>query len=307
MKTPLQPLNHLEVFHGEASAALARVYARIDAPFCQPNWSLTGHIQGPYRHDAHTLPTTTPLVPHKAGASLLAEAVIPDPCGWAPTAPNVYQLSVTLRDGETLIQQRQVTTGIRALGTAGPDIFRQGKRCVFRAVEAITADIDDWNDWQSTQATMLVTSPSQELVQQATALGVPLIVQLPNHLPTMEQQLHELAHWPSISLVYTDTDQPMIPKPQQRFPNLLFAQRVDFNNLKPPTLAEWCQVVLWDVGDRPNVDLLIPAMQTTMPVLAIRRRAMKSTMLEDRAECDRLQADLAHIVDCAGYLIMKKK
>ena len=58
---------------------------------------LTGTLAGPSCLYAKTLQATFSLVDRGPGESLLAEAIVPEPCFWTPEMPQLYQADVQLR------------------------------------------------------------------------------------------------------------------------------------------------------------------------------------------------------------------
>ena len=300
----INPFERVEIFHGEATPAAARIYARLDTTAGQPGWKLSGHIKGPYRADAHTLPATISLQPCPTGETLLAAAVIPDPCPWTPETPSLYQLDLQLCAQQNVIDRRRWVTGIRGLGARGPHLYRHGKRWVMRAVESPTVKVTNWPVWKSTAAAMAVEPRTEELVSTSSRLGVPLIVKLPKSLDQMESLLYDVAHWPSVTVVYVESGAPMISDPRRRFPNLLFAKRFRMN--QPVILSDWTQVVLYDMHTPDQFARAVAGCREELPVVAVREIADKADLEEARSECDRLQRDLAGTLDCAGYLVAKR-
>lgn len=306
---PNNLLECVEIFHGEATPAVARLYVRLDTDNSQSGWSLAGQVKGPYRTDAHTLPATTPLVPCATGESLLAMAVIPDPCAWTPETPSMYQLDLQLHVPQERVMERQIVTGIRGLGARGPNLFRHGKRWVVRALESPTGEITNWTAWQSNASMMVVDPVTETLVteaflSQASKMGVPLVVKLPPSLQEMESLLCAISHWPAVSVVYVDTGSPMIVEPQRRFPNLLFAERFCGNQKILP--APWAQLVLCDVQSVEEFSMAISDCRETSPIVAVREIVQETSFEGVRSECDQLQRDLAGVLDCAGYLVLKQ-
>jgi hypothetical protein len=116
MKTPPLarfPLEQLEVFFGRATPAEARVYARIPAAGLPAGTRLTGSVRGPHSAHSKTLPAAFPLVDRGPGSTRVAEAVVPDPCFWAPDAPFLYEVRVSLEVGGQDWAQAEQILGIR--------------------------------------------------------------------------------------------------------------------------------------------------------------------------------------------------
>ena len=94
-------LSSLAIFYGDLTVAQAYVYARLPRPAEDSGLSLVGQVRGPRCLQAETLPVTSPLVDLGPGSTLLARAVIPDPCFWSPDLPAIYDVTLNLlRDQE---------------------------------------------------------------------------------------------------------------------------------------------------------------------------------------------------------------
>jgi hypothetical protein len=90
-------LDELLVFHGEASAALGRVYARLAVTEEVAGCELAGRVVGPRCRWAKTLPAVSKMIAVKSGGDeggLLAEAIVPDPCFWSDEVPMLYDVHV---------------------------------------------------------------------------------------------------------------------------------------------------------------------------------------------------------------------
>jgi len=105
-------ITDLEIFPGEASDALARVYVRLPRP-AGSEATLAGKVSGPYSESARTLPAEFPLRELDPGSMLLAEAIITEPCFWTLDAPFLYRVSVELRDKSQVIAAHEELWALR--------------------------------------------------------------------------------------------------------------------------------------------------------------------------------------------------
>src|SRR5581483_7611944 len=96
-----EPFKNLSVFFGDANSAEARVYARLPMTPELAGCRLTGYVVGPSNAYTQTLSAKLPLWDRGAGASIVAEAIVPDPCGWTPASPFQYRVDVALLRGAT--------------------------------------------------------------------------------------------------------------------------------------------------------------------------------------------------------------
>src|SRR5689334_19006876 len=127
-------LTNLDVFYGDLTVAQGYVYARLPRPLDDAGLSLAGYVRGPRCLLAETLPVSTSLVDLGAGPTLLARALIPDPCFWSPDLPAIYDVVVELRRGSETIATERREIGLRALGVRGRCFYLDGKKWVLRGV-----------------------------------------------------------------------------------------------------------------------------------------------------------------------------
>src|SRR5438094_7468200 len=106
-----------EIFYGATNPAATHVYVRWrpDPPGSALGLKLAGVVRGPFSQLARTLPATVPLADQGPGESLLARAVLPDPCYWTPGAPYLYTVEVEVRDGRRAVAQAKQMLGVRPL------------------------------------------------------------------------------------------------------------------------------------------------------------------------------------------------
>ncbi len=110
----------LEIFFGGAADALARVYARFGGASAGGPLRLVGTLRGPACQYAQTLPANYPFVDQGPGPSLLAAAVVPEPCFWTPDMPHTYRAELRLERAGQVVARAERTVGIRPLGRTRP-------------------------------------------------------------------------------------------------------------------------------------------------------------------------------------------
>ena len=118
--------DRLELFFGEAADALAHVYARLRGSDSQSQLQLTGTLRGPSCRYAKTLQATFSLADRGPGNSLLAEAIVPEPCFWTPEMPQLYQGDIQLRRRGEILAHTSRIFGIRRLGAQRQKLLFDG-------------------------------------------------------------------------------------------------------------------------------------------------------------------------------------
>lgn len=338
-------LDGLELFYGAASNNLARIYARVAAngAFHEPyqELSLSGFVRGPECEYSRTLPATSPLVAQAPGESLLAQAIVPDPCFWTPDVPSRYQVQVELRRGKAVIDTVERELAIRNFGPRGKSLFLEGKRWVLRGVHVeqctphAPREVDsddpggqphklpsrelanrphaereeyiDLTAWREARAAMIVASPSDELCRQATRLGVFLVALVGGTDDEIIAELRNLTRFGAVAVAIVQSREIPASVLRSAAPNLVLAQGIGGDS-----------AIL--LGDRPNYFVYSGAEMAFVemhdserfagrvnncpyPVVAWRPIQKPISISEARAAIDDLQRDLAPYGDYAGYLV----
>jgi hypothetical protein len=312
-------LDGLWVFHGEATNALGRIYARLAVREDVAGWELTGRVVGPRCRWAKTLPAVSKLVEVKRGGDagvLLAEAIVPDPCFWSDGVPMLYDVHVEmLRGGETVaVAERSI--GFRGVGRRGRSLFRQGKRWVPRGmyVESVVAgERDDLEAWRAAPAVMVVDSPSDALCLAASEMGVWVVADLcdattakvdrtagqassgtpqaSSGTRAVEVELARVGRHAAVFLAVLPEGVAATGSMRAAAPNLLLAERG----------ASGGDCVWLNAADGASYGA--EANASSLPVVAHRPVETAMGLAGARAACDLLQRDLAGIGDYAGYFI----
>lgn len=305
-------LEGLELFYGAASNNLARVYARLvtigalHAPY--EEMSLSGFVRGPECEYGRTLPATTKLVDRGPGESLLAEAIVPDPCFWTPDVPSRYRVHVELRRGGAVVETVERELAIRNFGPRGKSLFLEGQRWVLRGVCADNPSVAELPDWREARAAMVVTEPSDELCREATRLGVFLVAYVGGSGDEVFLELHRLARFGAVAVAIIQSGEIAIGELRRAAPNLVFAQDIGrdspilLGNSPPYYTFPGAEMAFVEVGE--SVRYFATRVGNSLhPVVAWRRNHDSLSISEARVAIDDLQRDLAPYGDYAGYVV----
>jgi hypothetical protein len=296
-------LDALQIFYGEANPARARIYAQVARPADGDRWRLAGQVTGPRNEFAGTLEATVPLRDLGPGATLLAEAVLPDPCFWSPQSPALYEAELKLIDDRNEVRETVIRQfGVRALGVRGRSFYLEGKRWVLRAVDrrcdpdATPSRLDIWHKaW----ASMLTVSPTNELCREASRQGVLICAWVEGTRRDVENELRRLSRWAAVSMAVIDCCEPLNETISTVAPNLFLGHYVQAEH---PLALPWAKFVAAEVDDPKQFAQRFAA--AAHPVVALHRPEGVAGLKTARAACDRLQANLAPFGDYAGYGIL---
>lgn len=297
-------LDRVQIFFGESSAAEARVYALLPAADAPADCTLSGVVVGPRCAYALTLEAAAPLVDrgrqqHVDNAAIVAEAIVADPCFWSSDLPMLYQVRVELRREGKVIAAAEHTLGIRPLGTRDRKLLFGGRSYVLRGVHRDVAPEAPPQQWREAAAAMAVFSPDDELCSEASRQGVMVIARLPESGADLATAVRRMGRWPAVVLAVLEGAGPVDDAIRSLARNLLLAERFGPGaRVEPSSRAD---VVVCEDADA--AALANRAVGCTKPVVAMRRLASCSSLAAARAECDRLQRDLACRGDFVGYIV----
>jgi hypothetical protein len=292
-------LSHLDIFYGELTVHRALVYARLPRPEVEGAWSLAGTVRGPRCLHAQTLPATAKFVNQGPGPTLLAEAILPDPCCWSPDLPAIYDLEVQLLCGGKVVGTERRELGLRRLGVRGRDLFLDGKRWVLRGVSTFSTKEQLPRVWHDASAAYVCDDSNSERLSEASQWGAVAIVHLDCAADEIARRLRDLARYPGIAMAVLFHPLPAHFEKSQVAPNLLLAEwfkHFDARSVVQP----WADVVFVSADER---DHIRAALAVPKPVVAARYLESPLPLAEARAACDALQRDLAPIGQCAGYVV----
>jgi hypothetical protein len=307
----------LELFFGDASDAVARVYARLPCDETTTGSHLTGELIGPECRFAQTLSARIPFQDRGPGESLLAEAVVPDPCFWTPELPMLYKARIERKgpeatglgpgiEGHEVVvtgrapEEESSTTvekffGIRRLGTRGRSLVLNAERWVPRGSWLDRIGRDDLTAAREANVVLCGPPPDDDFCLEASRHGVPLLIELSVPPEQLADEVRRLGQWPAVFILVLDANAPMDSAIRAAARNLLFAAK--FAADEPIVPPAWAQVALCDI----NIDNAQAVGDCPLPTII--RRSESTGIREARAACDRLQYDLASIGDFAGYLV----
>ena len=255
---------------------------------------MAGQLTGPYCQYAQTLPATIPLVDLGPGPSLLAQAVVPDPCFWTPELPFLYHARVELRSEGDVLDVVERPLGIRPLGSRGRRFYYEGQPWVLRGVHQPAASTSDVREFREASAAMFVDDPDEDLCAAASQEGVLIVANLRSDAASLPQSIRRLARHAAVGFIVL-ADLPDAINPRTLAPNVVFVQRLERSG--QPT-SPWASALLCDDVEH------LPA--SPLPLIACRTENEVQSIAERCALCDTLQRDLAGSREVAGYLVAGK-
>ena len=288
----------LDVFYGDLTVNRAFVYARLPWPEDDAGLSLVGQVRGPRCLVAQTLPLTAPLVDLGPGPTLLARAVMPDPCFWSPDLPAIYDVTVNLLRGTEIVASTRREIGLRALGVRGRHFSLAGKRCVLRGVTTASTAADLPRQWHEAAAAYVTDRLDKSRLEEAGQFGALAAVLLTGKPEQIVASMRELALHPAAAMAVVDGELPADFKPTQVAPNVIVAQALSGDC--DLTVRPWAQA-LWVQASDPRLVARLAGVD--LPIIAVRPPTTPLLLVQARAACDELQRDLATIGQFAGYVV----
>ena len=300
--------SELQLFVGDASDAEARVYATLPRAGLADDAQLTGELVGPQCRYSKTLPARVRFVDRGPGPTLLAEAVVPDPCFWTPELPFMYSAELRLSGADAaengLAPAPAVVRrpfGIRRLGVHRTSIYLDAKRFVFRGVHLDAPKIEDLKAAREATSALYLEKPSDAFLQEASEEGVFLAVHFGKKTSQdkLIAELARIAKWPAMAIAVLNHDVLAGKELRLAARTMLLAQRITGADASATSLSSWAHL-LWCVAGREEAAIISPP--RILPVIVCRPAAEAATIAERRRNCDHLQADLVPLGDFAGYL-----
>lgn len=291
-------LANLDVFYGDLTVNRAYLYARLPRPADDVGLSLVGTVRGPRCLYAETLPLTLPLTDLGAGPTLLARALVPDPCFWSPDLPAIYDVTVNLLRGAEIVATERREIGLRSLGVRGRNLFLEGKRWVLRGVHDRSATATLPRAWHEVSAVYVTKTATHDNLAEGSQFGAMSMVDFDGEL-AVDDQLRSLARQPGVAIAIIRGNPPVDFKRADAAPNLLLAQPIGRHDLlvrKP-----WAHLMLAETVE-PMLLRQVAALGE-IPILVSRPLAAPLPIDQARAACDTLQRDLAPLGQFAGYIV----
>ena len=260
--------------------------------------SFEGQLRGPHCTRSRTLPASFTISHCECNGNVAScsTSLITDPCYWTPELPFLYDLEVevALADGTKAAWQH--TVGLRRWDVDGRHLFRERRRVVLRGAVVAKLSSDNLSEATEAEVALMLSSPSESLLQHACQLGVPLVIDLRGATGDLSPRLLNYTWQPAVALILLDAS-------------------VSQTHYKPQGTILGCVVQSGDVevdyhwvdvfAVQLSKDQLPPAWiaDCGKPVIAIRDDAAYANFKEARRGCDRLQAELAPQFDLAGYFV----
>lgn len=291
-------LDQLQLFTGATTDASAQVYARAPLVAPQAGCELSGRIHGPFCKYSTTLSASFELRDQGAGPSVLAKGTVADPCGWTPDLPFLYTVDFEWRTPSGAARIGSKRLAIRRFGARGKSWFLEGQRWVIRGAAQELAPSDSLEAWHETCPVCFVDGlPTDAFLEQAAEAGAMIV---PSLRAEQIAELDRLARQATVAACVLETSPDWPADLRRRIPQTLFWEALPIE--APRTLSAWAQGAFVSLGEDPAA--IAPWRELAAPVVACRRIAGAPSLAAARAECDRLQRDLAPYGDWAGYVIM---
>ena len=262
---------------------------------------LTGELVGPHCRYSKTLPARIRFLDRGPGPTLLAEAVVPDPCFWTPDLPFIYSAEVRLStagDAGCDLAMVRRPLGIRRLGIEGTSIYLDAKRSVLRGVHVDAPRTEDLKAAREAASALYVENANDAIIREASEVGVLLAVRLGK--TPKDKVIAELARMgrsPAVAIVVLNDDVPAGKELRLAARNTLLAQRLTTDAASDPaSIAPWAHVLWWEISTAESI-----VRPPHMPVVVYRAAAQAASIAQRRRLCDQLQADTAPLADFAGY------
>jgi Glycosyl hydrolases family 2 len=117
----------IEIFVGDVTDVEAHVYAQYSGELTE-GVVLRGAICGPFCEGVRTLTADFEFRPVGSDdpQTVLAEAVVTDPCMWSAEMPHVYNVEVEACQGEKVVTDHRGKIGLRRLAPRRPVDFAPG-------------------------------------------------------------------------------------------------------------------------------------------------------------------------------------
>jgi hypothetical protein len=292
-------LSQLDVFYGELTVNRALVYARLPRPTDDAFLTLSGQVRGPRCLHAETLPLAAPLVDLGRGPTLLARALVPEPCFWSPDLPAIYDVTVHLQRGDETIATTRRELGLRSLGVRGRHFVLEAKHWVLRGVFAQSTGATLPRSWHEAAAVYVTEEADDERLAEASQWGALAIIHVDGNPDEIAVRLRQLAMHPAVAVAVIRGDVPPEFKPAVTAPNRLLAQPVA--TASEFAVRPWANLLWADATE--HVELAKLRSISDLPIVAVRRLTSALALDEARTACDRLQRDLAPVGQFAGYVV----
>lgn len=282
-----------------------------------------GLLVGPISQLGKTLKSRLPLTPVPPGEQRSTvghaspadggrwEVTVPEPTTWSPDSPTWYELTVDLQtegSGAVVAERRRV--GLRLLAARARSWAWGGRRWVVRGVVPPVSVTGDELGMEERQAgsTWVVRAGQTELLETASAWGIPVIGDLVAAGPDWAAALDQLVSYPAVvGVVVEDVGQCVAVR--RGWPQLLVIVRWSAGDMANSRGAAGAELKLVGAA-RPDAGLVAESHLAEAVAcgwdgpLMIVRTVDHPPQGGARSEVDRLQAAMARWGDFAGYLVL---
>jgi hypothetical protein len=284
------------IFYGEANAHAAQIYAQLPST-PEPDLQLSGRVTGPRSRLTRTLPATVPLRDLGPGPSILARALVPDPCFWAPGQPYLYDVEVELCRGHHQVSSFRRTLGVRNFGLDRCRLRLQGQPWIMVGCYDDSVAAAPWHAWRELQVARAVVNPSERVCQEASEEGVVLIAELSHLAPAvLANEVQRVAKWAAVMFVIVPPGDTATLSLRGRAPNDVFVEPV--GDTYPPVLHDAAHLAICDVAAAAPRSPLAAADTTAW--IARRRLPQLVPLAAAVAHCRRWSAELSQFNACVG-------
>ena len=286
------------MFFGDASDAMADVYARLPQRGRAAGLTLGGSLIGPNCLYADTLPATFAFVDRGPATSLVAEAIVPEPCFWTPEMPHLYRATSSCAGGQVLATRR-ARFRHPPLGACGrqADLRRQALGACAAVLIATKSRPANWTPGAKPNTAMVVRNPDDALCQQASRVGVLLVAELTEPDAGEIRRLGTLAGGGHRRAAERTVELPLLGDWAH---NLILAQRI--RSPASRCARPWADSRWSRRRDPADVAARVAGMSACRSS-SFGPAGRLDSVAAGRAACDRLQRDLAGQGDWPGYIV----
>jgi len=293
----MSPHHSIRIIPGQVSDTTAQLYVQADVSDSADGYALSGVIDGPHLHNAHTLPATIRFRDLGPGDSVLVETIVPDPCVWTPDCPALYDLSLDLSNSQgEVVEQFRRKTGIPSFGVYKNSFYLNSKRFVPRLIHEDLLGSHSLRDLGEARLGLFVKSPAEDLLLDSSRLGIPLLVESPL------ADLDVLSTWPSVCGVLL-VEKTLAEEDKARFRQnrLPVVGRLAVGQTLP--MDAW--IVAEDATPN-SAPFELPTGVVESPIVFAAKMpdTEESDLNELRGQCDLIQTRTAQTTRGAGFLLL---
>lgn len=254
----IDALRSLRLFMGAATPAECRVYAEMDRSQLDPaggEWTLSGHVTGPFCPYAQTLSASHALVDRGPGNTLLAESRVSEACFWTPEFPYLYDVELELLlDGVPLGHTRRLF-GMRWFAAEGRTLLCERQPWILAALRTKRLIVDDLNAMHESGIAAVLAAPDDATCVAASRIGVLLVADLALSGEQLEHELKRLAQWPAVGFCILPVGVEVSSEARRSAGNILLVQNSQIEAFErgEVEVAPWAHAVM--LGSQKNSPL----------------------------------------------------